>query len=97
MPPKSEFAEFRVTIFDCKRIKSQMPDVARAKTTSGTVVFPYPIYCQRGTAKYAVNAPVGGSIARPVISPLLFISLAFVSTAGKPGPLRSLRSVGVLP
>jgi len=52
---------------------------------------------ERGTAKYAVNALVFGLVALPVISPLLFISLALVSTAVKPGTLRSFRSVGVLP
>lgn len=38
-------------------------------------------YCETGTAKYAVNTPVIGSAALPVISPLLFMSLALVSTA----------------
>jgi len=52
---------------------------------------------ERGTARYAVNAPVFGLVALPVISPLLFMSLALVSTAVKPGTLRSFRSVGVLP
>jgi hypothetical protein len=36
------------------------------------LVHPYCI----GTAKYAINAPVLGSIALPVISPLLFMSFA---------------------
>jgi len=31
---------------------------------------------ETGTAKYAVNTPVVGSTALPVISPLLFMSLA---------------------
>ena len=52
-------------------------------------------YGESGTAKYAVNTPVS-VLALPVISPLLLMSLAFVSFKGKL-PLRSFRSVGVLP
>ena len=45
---------------------------------SGPVLLPY--YFPAGTAKYAINAPVVGSIALPVISPLLFMSLASART-----------------
>ena len=38
-------------------------------------------YRETGTAKYAVNTPVIGSAALPVISPLLFMSFALVRTA----------------
>ena len=41
-------------------------------------------YGERGTAKYAVNTPVIGSTALPVISPLLFMSFALASNAEKP-------------
>jgi len=47
-----------------------------------------------GTAKYGVLTPA--SIALPVISPLSLMSFAVSRRAEKP-PLRSLRSVGVLP
>ena len=46
---------------------------------SSPVLLPY---CPpTGTAKYAVNTPVIGSMALPVISPLLFMSFALVRTA----------------
>jgi hypothetical protein len=54
-------------------------------------------FCQcppTGAAKYGVLTPA--SIALPVISPLSFMSFAVSRRAEKP-PLRSLRSVGVLP
>ena len=38
-------------------------------------------YCPPTVAKYAVNTPVIGSMALPVISPLLFMSFALVRTA----------------
>jgi hypothetical protein len=37
--------------------------------------------CEIGTAKYAVNTPVNGSTALPVISPLLFMSFALARKA----------------
>src|ERR1700756_4832429 len=50
-----------------------------ARFGSGPVLLPY---CPpAGTAKYAINAPVAGSIALPVISPLLFMSFAFARKA----------------
>jgi len=44
------------------------------------------LFCLRyfpptGTAKYAVNTPVAGSTALPVISPLSFMSFASARTA----------------
>jgi hypothetical protein len=67
--------ECRLPIFDCKGIK-QNAGCRSSESTSGTRCFPCLFYCETGTAKYAVNTPVVGSKALPVISPLLFMSLA---------------------
>src|SRR5690349_4053674 len=92
MPPKN--FEFRLSIFDCKE-ENKMPDVVGNRHPARVVSLP--VYCETGTAKYAVNAPVFGSAALPVISPLLLMSRATASILEKPGALRSFRSVGVLP
>ena len=47
-------------------------------------LFPFVLYGERGTAKYAVKAPVSGLMALPVISPLLFMSFALARIAVKP-------------
>jgi hypothetical protein len=61
-----------------------------------SALYLFSFYGETGTAKYAVNTPVAGSVALPVISPLLFMSFALVSFAEKL-PLKSFRSFGVLP
>ena len=63
--------------------------VSRMRRVSFPCQFP-----PTGTAKYGVLTPA--SIALPVISPLSLMSFAVSRRAEKP-PLRSLRSVGVLP
>lgn len=68
-------AEFRLANFDCKGNKTECR-MSDFKSTSGTRCFSCVFYCEMGTAKYAINAPVFGSTALPVISPLLFMSFA---------------------
>jgi hypothetical protein len=83
------------------RLQRKMPDVGfyinirHERTWSAFRALFLLFYGESGTAKYAVNTPVS-VLALPVISPLLLMSLAFVSFKGKL-PLRSFRSVGVLP
>ena len=93
--PGSEFSNV-----DCRlsiaRQEKQNAGCRSSKSTSGTRCFSSLPYCETGTVKYAVNTPVIGSIALPVICPALFMSLALARVAGKP-PLTSFRSVGVLP
>ena len=76
------------------------PSGSRALVRTGEAAFVryekrscFPYCPPTGTAKYAINEPVAGSIALPVISPLLFMSFALARKAGAL-PLTSLRSVG---
>jgi hypothetical protein len=102
--------ECRLPIFDCKD-KSKMPNVILrfairhfatcfkrrycVRPARRVAVFSLPYGPLTGTGKYDVLTLLE-SMALPVISPLLFMSLALSSRAEKP-PLRSLRSLGVLP
>ena len=74
---------FRISIADFRLQgnKSKMPDVRARDRHPARVVSLNFIYCETGTAKYAVNTPVIGSTALPVISPLLFMSFASARTA----------------
>src|SRR6266513_2782574 len=89
--------ECRLPIFDCKEEKknagcrsyeSASGLCAFLRTGESAFVcrergayFSFVSVPPTGTAKYAVNTPVIRSTALPVISPLLFMSLALASTA----------------
>src|SRR4029453_14611224 len=69
--------KFRISIpdFRLQGIK-QNAGCRSSESTSGTQCLSRPVYFETGTAKNSINAPVVGSIALPVISPLLFMSFA---------------------
>jgi hypothetical protein len=72
-------SECRLPIFDCKEEKKCRMSLKRVDIRHALFLSCL-FYCETGTAKYAVNTPVNGSVALPVISPLLFISLASART-----------------